>query len=298
MTIGECSIKLQTLESFTVIGMSIITSKAEERKSNKIGKLFAAFANRSDEIGSRINDDWIGVSVYPESFTGFEKYEYIAGYRVTDAQEIPEGMKMRNFPSCLYAVMTHKGSLRRLADSYGYFHSKWLPESGYEYADSYDVQLYESRFLGGDHPESELDVYIPVRPAQNGVIHHPRSPIGGQIQGAFIPVKDVRAAKSWYSRILGLPETDSIVNGHLYVLPVNGINLILDEMPMWGGSSPDGPPAYRTPAFMLPTANIQEAYTFMKSQGTELVTDIMDEHWFAFRDPDGNLLMVCQTTEP
>ena len=29
-------------------------------------------------------------------------------------------------------------------------------------------------------------------------------------------------------------------------------------------------------------------------QGAEIVTEIENDHWFAFRDPDGNLLMVCR----
>lgn len=33
---------------------------------------------------------------------------------------------------------------------------------------------------------------------------------------------------------------------------------------------------------------------FMKIQGVNLVTDIMDKQWFVFQDPDGNMLMVCE----
>jgi hypothetical protein len=85
------------------------------------------------------------------------------------------------------------------------------------------------------------------------------------------------------------------VKGHLYVLPVGGPDIILDEMPMWGGKNPEGPPAYHTPAFMLATDNIKDTYRFMKQQGAELVTGIEDDRWFVFRDPDGNLLMICES---
>jgi catechol 2,3-dioxygenase-like lactoylglutathione lyase family enzyme len=45
---------------------------------------------------------------------------------------------------------------------------------------------------------------------------------------------------------------------------------------------------------MILTDDIQASYQFMQEQGVELVTDIENGHWFAFRDPDGNLLMVCK----
>jgi len=289
------AIKLVEVEAFSVIGMSCVTSKATERKNGKIGKLFASFADRSDEIRNRVSDHAHGISIYPEGFSGFEKYEYLTCYRVDSTEEVPEGMTMRHFPSHQYAVVTHRGKLRHLVDSYGYFHSKWLPSSGYAYADQYDVQIYEPRFLGPDNEESELDIYIPVRRSENAPVTHPASPIHGRLQGAFIPVRDIHAAKSWYSRLLGLTESGEIVNGHLYALPIDGPSIILDEMPMWGGNNPDGPPVYQTPAFMLQSNDIKEAFRFMREQGTDLVTDIQDGKWFAFRDLDGNLLMICES---
>jgi catechol 2,3-dioxygenase-like lactoylglutathione lyase family enzyme len=236
----------------------------------------------------------VGISIYPDHFSGFENYEFIAGYQVSSVDHVPEGMTVRTFPARQYAVVTHKGTINSLADSYGYFHSKWLPASGYEYASHYDIQIYSSRFLGADDPDSELDVYIPIRPSQKEALVHASSPIRGEIQGVFIPVRDVHEAKAWYSRILGLSESSEVVNGHLYVLPIDGPNIILDEMPMWRGSESGGPPPYQTPAFTLTTDSIEEAYKFMQNQGVHLVTEIMDEQWFVFRDPYGNMLMICE----
>ncbi|WP_409344502.1 effector binding domain-containing protein [Paenibacillus sp. MBLB4367] len=292
MTKAVPSIKLVSKDSFTVIGLSCVTSKANARKNNTIGKLFSSFANRSAELRNPVSRHMHGVSIYPEDFSGFQNYEFIAGYLVNAADEIPEGMTARTFPAHQYAVVTHKGSIKSLADSYGYFHSTWLPASGYKYASRYDVQVYDSRFLGPDHPDSELAIHIPVRPSQEAAVVQPVSPIRREIQGVFIPVRNIQAAKSWYSSILGLPDSGQAVNGHLYVLPVDGPDLILDEMPLWGGREPGGPPAYQTPAVILPTHDINEAYRFMKEQGVELLTEIMDAHWFVFLDPDGNKLMV------
>jgi hypothetical protein len=40
--------------------------------------------------------------------------------------------------------------------------------------------------------------------------------------------------------------------------------------------------------------DLAASFSFMKEKGGELVTKIEHDHWFAFRDPDGNLLMVCR----
>jgi catechol 2,3-dioxygenase-like lactoylglutathione lyase family enzyme len=121
-----------------------------------------------------------------------------------------------------------------------------------------------------------------------------QSQIKNQVGGVFIPVKNIKQAREWYCKLLGVPVEGEIQFGHLYTLPMDGAGVILDEMPMWGGKERGGAPTYQTPAFMFQTDDIHDAYHFMKNLGANLVTEVNDNHWFAFRDPDGNLLMMCQ----
>jgi catechol 2,3-dioxygenase-like lactoylglutathione lyase family enzyme len=123
---------------------------------------------------------------------------------------------------------------------------------------------------------------------------HEKSPIKNQVGGVFIPVRDIEKARDWYSRILGLSPEGDILFEHLYLIPMNGPVVILDQMPMWGGNEPGGAPSYKTPAFMFQTDDIYASYQFMKHNNVELVTEIQSEKWFVFKDPDGNLLMVCK----
>jgi catechol 2,3-dioxygenase-like lactoylglutathione lyase family enzyme len=111
--------------------------------------------------------------------------------------------------------------------------------------------------------------------------HIRKSPVNRKVGGVFVPVRDVQKAKEWYCKMLGIPEEGEVQFGHLYVLPLDGLDLILDEMPRWGGENEKGAPPYETPAFMFQTDNIQAAYEHIKALGAELATDIQNNHWFA-----------------
>jgi hypothetical protein len=70
-------------------------------------------------------------------------------------------------------------------------------------------------------------------------------PVKNRIGGNFVPVRNAGKARDWYRGLLGLDPDDSSIDGHhLSVVPLDGgRDLVLDEMPMWGGDRPDGPPA-------------------------------------------------------
>jgi predicted enzyme related to lactoylglutathione lyase len=122
--------------------------------------------------------------------------------------------------------------------------------------------------------------------------------VKNRIGGTFVPVRDVAKARDWYRRLLGLPTDDEPLDTkHLCVIPMeDGRDLILDEMPMWGGDQPDGPPTYQTPAFMFDTDDVHAAHAYVRDYGADVVTDVNEfdsDGWFVFRDLDGNHLMVC-----
>lgn len=114
------------------------------------------------------------------------------------------------------------------------------------------------------------------------------NPILNQISGVFIPVSNIEKARDWYCDILGVPADGEILFGHIYVLPMNGPSIILDSK-IFGIEK-----IYQVPAFQFNTNDIHEAYEFMRTKNVELTTGIEHDHWFNFKDPDGNLLMVCK----
>ncbi|WP_045521179.1 VOC family protein [Neobacillus niacini] len=120
-----------------------------------------------------------------------------------------------------------------------------------------------------------------------------RTPIKKRIGGVFVPVRNLEKAKEWYRKILGLEGGEEYF-GHIFVAPMEGTaGLVLDAMPKWRNEDGDIS-TYQVPSIQFLTDDIQASYQFMKENNVELVTEIQDNFYFVFKDPDGNLLMICK----
>lgn len=114
------------------------------------------------------------------------------------------------------------------------------------------------------------------------------SPILNQIGTIFIPVSNIDGARDWYCEILGLQTDGEIQFGHLYVIPMKGTRIVLDSKIFSENR------IFHIPAFHFNTKDIIEAYNYMKRKNVELTSAIEHDHYFTFKDPDGNQLMVCK----
>ena len=116
------------------------------------------------------------------------------------------------------------------------------------------------------------------------------SPIENKIGCVFIPVSDMERAIEWYSRILGTPARTTSHEGRIYDVPMTGdTGLILDGHKAVTNSS--------QPICFFWTGDIRRARDFLRNEGVSFehdVEDIGSVSTLSFRDPDGNLLMVCQ----
>ncbi len=120
-----------------------------------------------------------------------------------------------------------------------------------------------------------------------------KSPIKNKVSLVFIPVTDIEKAKEWYSTMLGIEEGE-VKFGHLFIPEMEeGAGMLLDTMPMWRDENGELP-RLNVPAIQFETEDIHASYQFMKDNGVELVTEVQHDHFFVFKDPDGNMLMVCQ----
>ena len=116
------------------------------------------------------------------------------------------------------------------------------------------------------------------------------SPIQNRIGMVFIPVSDMPRAIDWYSRLLGLPVEETSHEGRIYGLPMlDGPGLVLDGHRPVANSS--------QPLLFFWTDDLRATRAFLVDNHVELVGEIADigsVSTLTIRDPDHNLLMVCQ----
>jgi predicted enzyme related to lactoylglutathione lyase len=117
------------------------------------------------------------------------------------------------------------------------------------------------------------------------------SPISNKIGAVFIPVSDMARAVKWYSQLLDLPIRESSHDGTIYDVVMNGdTGLILDANKREVQNSSQ-------PLFFFWTDDLSAAYDFLQINGVEILSQIEDigsVSFLIFKDPDENLLMVCQ----
>ena len=87
------------------------------------------------------------------------RFRYLAGYEVTDAADLPEGMERWDVPEQQYAVFPC--TLKTIHETYHYIFETWLPQSGYARTDGSDFEYYSREF---DPATGEgMAIYMPVK---------------------------------------------------------------------------------------------------------------------------------------
>ncbi|RAV19068.1 VOC family protein [Paenibacillus contaminans] len=121
------------------------------------------------------------------------------------------------------------------------------------------------------------------------------SPIHNRVDTIFVHVADLQKSIHWYSKLLGIPVAEGNHAGPIYTLDMGPgrPGLTLDNHCF--DSDYELVPSNQ-PLFNLSAPDIHEAYRHVKELGAEIVSEIQtypDLSDFSFRDPDGNIIMVC-----
>src|SRR5580704_8211322 len=162
---GDMNPKAVQQEGFTVVGIAVRTSNAEQMTPQRpIGKqwerlfkegVLAAIPNKSD---GNI------VALYTEYASDKDgDYTYVLGARVTKVESVPAGMVAKNVPAGRYAVFTsEKGPVQKVVVEM--WQKVWAtPKNALGGERSYkaDFEVYDQR--AQNPADSIVDLYIAVR---------------------------------------------------------------------------------------------------------------------------------------
>ncbi|KNB70160.1 AraC family transcriptional regulator [Brevibacillus reuszeri] len=104
-----------------------------------------------------------GVLRYPDAFGLDLSFTYLAGVESSASFAIStEGSERWRLPAANYLVFPHKGPTKNLPLTYQYIYGSWFSQSAHLLFAPYDFEYYDDHFLGVDHPDSLLYIYVPV----------------------------------------------------------------------------------------------------------------------------------------
>jgi len=158
-------ISIVEIQSKLCVGMNTTHSL----KVSKAKELWARFMPLKSEIKSRISEDLICIQVYNnklyfEKFNPTNTFETWASVEVNSIDDIPERMKVLRIPKGNYAKFIHRGTVDSFGEVSQYFHNIWLPQSEYQLDTTRPhFEVLGKHYLGPHNPESEEEVWIPVR---------------------------------------------------------------------------------------------------------------------------------------
>lgn len=154
--------RIVELPSKKTVGIQLSMSVLQ----NRTAELWASFMPRLNKIEKRSNKEFISLQEYDanyfDNFDPGRSFIKRALVEVTEFPVLPEGMEKYEVAAGSYAVFQYKG-LPGDPAVFQYIYGQWLHQSGYklDFRPHFEV-------LGKDYkpnsPESEEDIYIPVRP--------------------------------------------------------------------------------------------------------------------------------------
>jgi predicted transcriptional regulator YdeE len=146
--------KIVTKPAFIVAGM-LYRGRNEK---GEIPQLWQAFGPRMGELVHAAGEPIAyGVMDHFDEVSG--EFDYLAGIKVGEGGDLPDGMVSWQIPAQTYAVVST--TLPTIRDVFDELYNAWLPASGYRRAPGPEFELYDERFNAAE-PHSELDLYIPI----------------------------------------------------------------------------------------------------------------------------------------
>lgn len=140
--------------AFEVTGLSVVCEDPSPIKA-----LWARMNPRCQEIVDPSQPvSWYGLCIRINS----ESFRYVACCGTNPGAPVPPEMERYSVPAQRYARFTHTGPVTGLAETYRTIWQSLEPVWNLKPTYGPDFEHYDERYLGPDHPDSQIDLYIPI----------------------------------------------------------------------------------------------------------------------------------------
>ena len=150
--------KFVTKPALMLVGMRYVG----KNQHNEIGEMWGRFNPFIHQLASQPIQATYGWCGMPEDPVEEGAFEYVAAVETTRADQLPDWAVVRMVPESTYAVFPHRGAHAGLMDTYHEIYQTWLPQSGYESAAPFDMEVYTDEFHDFA-PDSVMYIYLPVK---------------------------------------------------------------------------------------------------------------------------------------
>lgn len=146
-------------DEFTVVGMPVKVSLTDPEYQAKIMDLWKEFIPRVDEIKKRKSRFFYGLCNVSEGIKGDDcSFEHMAAVEVASTVKPPKSMKIQKVPKAKFFVVTHKGSLDKLGETYAAIEKEIKKKEFKEDRSKIFFELYDERYKENSD-DSEIDIY-------------------------------------------------------------------------------------------------------------------------------------------
>ncbi|HAA13553.1 MAG TPA: GyrI-like domain-containing protein [Cytophagales bacterium] len=153
-----------TIEPITLVGLSVQTTVVGHEDTRN---LWQSFGPQRRGVPNKLGPEAYSVSIFPSPGIPMPQspVEKWATVPVSSTDAIPEGLKPLTLPAGLYAHFVYRGPVSTFGATLQQFYGQWLPTSGYTLDHRPFFEILGEKYLGPMNPDSEEDIYIPVRKA-------------------------------------------------------------------------------------------------------------------------------------
>ena len=156
--------RIENLPETRLAGLNCKMSLVE----NRTRELWQSFMPQLGQVPNRMSAELYAVDIYPDlayfrAFDPNRRFIKWAAVPVQSWEDMPGKFDKLVLPEGLYAVFRYRGTPADVAPFYRRILEEWLISSTYQLDNRPHLAVMGAAYKG-NHPESEEDLWIPVRP--------------------------------------------------------------------------------------------------------------------------------------